>query len=61
VLLEGADRLEQVAQREYGDPALWRAVADANGIDDPTRVARGRALLLPPTSEARTIAGGRHG
>ena len=57
VLVEGRDGLEQVAQREYGDPALWRAVADANGIDDPTRVPRGTALLLPPTGDARAASG----
>ncbi len=57
VLLGGVDGLEQVAQREYGDPALWRAVAVANGIDDPTRIPRGTALLVPPTHEARSVAG----
>lgn len=61
VLLGGVDGLEQVAQREYGDPALWRAVAAANGIDDPTRIPRGTALLLPPTHEARSVAGARRG
>ncbi len=56
-LVEGSDGLEQVAQREYGDPALWRALASANGIDDPTRVPRGTALLLPPAGEARRSGG----
>ena len=59
VLVEGSDGLGQVAQREYGDPNLWRAVAAANGIDDPSRVPRGTQLLLPPTWDARDVAEGR--
>ena len=34
------DSLASLAYREYGDPALWRALARYNGIDDPIRVAR---------------------
>lgn len=52
-VVAGADDLAAVAQREYGDPGLWRAVADANGIDDPGRIPRGTALLLPPIADAR--------
>ncbi len=59
VLVEGSDGLGQVAQREYGDPNLWRAVAAANGIDDPTRVPRGTPLLLPPAWDAREDEEGR--
>jgi nucleoid-associated protein YgaU len=61
VLVEGSDGLGQVAQREYGDPNLWRAVAAANGIDDPLRVPRGTQLLLPPAWEAREAEKGRRG
>ncbi|MCU1693852.1 MAG: Peptidase [Frankiales bacterium] len=46
VMVEG-DTLAGVAYREYGDPAAWRAVARANGIDDPLRVRPGVRLLLP--------------
>ncbi len=60
VLLEAADGLPHLAMREYGDPALWRAVAVANGIDDPGRIPAGRALLVPPLGEARALDG-RHG
>ncbi len=52
-VVAGADDLAAVAQRESGDPGLWRAVADANGIEDPARVPRGTALLLPPLADAR--------
>jgi hypothetical protein len=30
------DSLQSLAWREYGDSAAWRAIAEANGIDDPT-------------------------
>lgn len=50
VLVSG-DTLPAIAYREYGDPGLWRAVAAANGIDDPTRLRLGRRLLLPAQSD----------
>ncbi len=49
-VVEG-DSLPQIAYREYGVPALWRAVADLNGIDDPMRLRPGTRLLLPTADE----------
>jgi len=49
-VVEG-DSLASVAYREYGDPAMWRPLADYNGIDDPMRVPTGRVLLLPAPYE----------
>jgi nucleoid-associated protein YgaU len=45
------DSLPSVAQAEYGDPGLWRVLAEANDIDDPMRVAPGTTLLVPHPSE----------
>lgn len=45
------ESLPLIAARAYGHPGLWRAVADANGIDDPFRMTPGTALLLPSVSE----------
>lgn len=45
-LVEG-DSLASIAYAEYGDPNLWRAVAEANKIDDPMRIRVGTTLLLP--------------
>ena len=45
--------LPLVAQSEYQKPALWRAIAQANNIDDPMRVAIGRKLLIPPRKRPR--------
>ena len=59
VVMGGGDSLASVARQEYGDPNLWRALAVANGVDDPMAVAPGRALVVPPLGEARDLAGAR--
>ncbi len=51
-----ADSLASIAQREYGDPGLWRAIAIANDIDDPGRIPPGTRLLLPPRAQAVALA-----
>jgi nucleoid-associated protein YgaU len=45
------DTLASIAWREYGDPALWRALADRNGIDDPMRLRSGATLLVPAAED----------
>jgi len=44
------DTLASVAYAEYGDPTLWRKVADANPdlVDDPMRIPAGAVLRVPP-------------
>jgi nucleoid-associated protein YgaU len=49
------DTLQSIAFREYGRPGLWRAIAELNGIDDPTRVPAGSSLLIPPLAEAAAV------
>jgi hypothetical protein len=50
IVVEG-DTLAAIAYNEYGSPALWRAVATANGIDDPMRLRPGRPIFLPSVQE----------
>jgi hypothetical protein len=50
VLVEG-DTLPVLAYQEYGDPGLWRAVAEVNGIDDPMRLRPGTTLLMPAAED----------
>jgi Contractile injection system tube protein/LysM domain len=50
-VVEG-DTLAGIAYREYGDPGLWRAIADVNNIDDPMRVPAGTRLLIPAPTDA---------
>jgi Contractile injection system tube protein/LysM domain len=41
------DSLPSVAHRYYGEPTLWRMIAQANQIDDPLRLASGTQLQIP--------------
>jgi hypothetical protein len=45
------DSLASLAWREYGDPTVWRVIAEANGIDDPMWLDPGRELLLPSVND----------
>ena len=51
VLADG-DSLQSIAAKEYGNPNLWRGLADFNGIDDPMRLVIGSRILLPTKEEA---------
>jgi Contractile injection system tube protein/LysM domain len=42
------DTLAGVAGRYYRRPGEWRAIAQANEIEDPRRLATGRFLRVPP-------------
>jgi len=41
------DTLASVARRFYNDATQWRAVSDANGIQDPRRLVAGLSLSVP--------------
>jgi len=41
------DSLHSIAYHAYGDPFLWRVIAEANGVDDPMRLRRGTTLTIP--------------
>ncbi|MGX8904710.1 CIS tube protein [Streptomyces netropsis] len=44
--------LALVAWQAYQDPVLWRAVARANGVDDPLAGLTGRVLVVPGVESA---------
>jgi nucleoid-associated protein YgaU len=46
--LKVGETLALLAHEEYDDPAEWRRIADANGINDPKDVKPGTVLTLPP-------------
>jgi hypothetical protein len=46
VLREG-ETLSTIAGDVYGDPRLWRVIAEANGIDQPRLVPPGTPLVIP--------------
>jgi hypothetical protein len=45
--IRAGDSLASIAYASYGDATRWRAIAEANGIDDPMRLERGSALAIP--------------
>lgn len=47
-VLQQGDTLAGVSQRYYDKPAQWRAIADANGVEDPRRTVPGTFLRVPP-------------
>lgn len=47
-LVGRGDSLQSIANNEYDNPAEWRRIAEANGIDDPMALTPGQRLLIPP-------------
>jgi len=54
--LERGDDLAVMATREYGSSAVWRQLAQFNGIDNPFRLPVGREIVLPDRSEFSRLA-----
>jgi len=50
-VVRDGDSLQSIAFSAYGDPAKWRAIAEANRIDDPLRLRRGTVLSIPGAVE----------
>jgi hypothetical protein len=46
VVREG-ETLAHLADEVYGDPRLWRVIAEANFVDQPRYVPAGTALVIP--------------
>jgi len=46
-LVRRGDTLASIAAAEYGDPARWRPIAEANAIANPRLLAPGTRLSLP--------------
>jgi hypothetical protein len=47
-VVQPGDTLEGIAYREFGSPTQWRAIAQANGIENPLDLKPGRRLAIPP-------------
>jgi hypothetical protein len=41
------DTIWEIANREYGDPDMWRPITEANGIDNPRSLTAGREIVIP--------------
>lgn len=42
------ERLDHIADEEYGDPGFWRVLATHNNIDSPRLLRAGDVLTVPP-------------
>lgn len=47
-IVKQGDSLWSIASMEYGNPGLWRHIADENNIYDPKRLRPGAKLVIPP-------------
>jgi hypothetical protein len=45
------ERLDEIANRYYGNPALWKELARYNRSLDPTRVPPGTVVQIPPLTD----------
>jgi len=48
-VVRSGDTVSSIAGEVYGDPTLWRTIAEANGLDDPRRLQAGARLTIPKT------------
>ena len=57
-VVESGDTLNSIASAAYEDPALWRAIADANraALPNPLRPIPGTILMIPPRPGAGTTS-----
>jgi hypothetical protein len=46
-VVKRGDTLGSITAEVYGDPTLWRIIAEANGLDDPRRLDVGTRLTVP--------------
>lgn len=50
-VVTAGESVVRIANQSYGTPMAWRAVAEANRLDDPLRVKPGKVLHLPSPME----------
>ncbi|MDA8025684.1 MAG: LysM peptidoglycan-binding domain-containing protein [Actinomycetota bacterium] len=55
-LVDTGDSLASIANKHYGNPNWWRAIATVNNIYDPERLTAGNVLLIPDDADARALA-----
>ena len=46
-LVKRGDSLSSISAEVYGDPTMWRVIAEANRLDDPRQVPVGLRLNIP--------------
>jgi len=46
-VVKRGDTLSSIAGEKYGDPGLWRPIAEKNSMDDPLALKPGQVLVIP--------------
>lgn len=54
-VFNSGDRLQDLADDAYGDPSLWRVIANANGIDNPLQPPVGQRLTIPDFPDVKDL------
>jgi len=54
-VVKDGDSLWQLAYHAYGDPKLWRILADTNNIDNPNVLHSGDTLTIPSLTAAPLV------
>ncbi|MFN9943602.1 MAG: LysM peptidoglycan-binding domain-containing protein, partial [bacterium] len=47
-IVRRGETLSSIANEEYGDPALWRIIANENNLINPRALTAGLVLTIPP-------------
>ena len=47
-IVKQGETLSSIATEEYGEPNLWRVIADANQLNNPRKLLPGKQLTVPP-------------
>lgn len=46
-VIRQGESIDNLAAREYDDPVHWKLIAEANDLEDPSRIPAGTRLTLP--------------
>mgnify|MGYP003576028271 FL=1 len=52
-----AEDIWLIADKDYGDPRYWRAIAEESDVDDPRELVPGDWLRVPPLEIANALNG----
>jgi hypothetical protein len=47
-IIKEGESLDWIAHEEYGNPALWRFIADTNNLENPVKLSPGQMLSIAP-------------
>ena len=56
-IVKKGETLSTIATEEYGDPSLWRVIADENRLINPRKLPPGTVLTIPPLTIANVNRG----